>query len=42
MRLRFEWDRAKAASTLRKHGVSFETAVRVFADPLARTEADRI
>jgi uncharacterized DUF497 family protein len=42
MRLRFEWDRAKAASNLRKRGVSFETAVRVFADPLARTDADRI
>jgi uncharacterized protein (DUF4415 family) len=40
MRLRFEWDRAKAASNLRKRGVSFETAVRVFADPLARIDSD--
>lgn len=31
----FEWDPAKAASNLRKHGVAFEEAVTVFADPLA-------
>jgi uncharacterized protein len=30
--LRFEWDPAKAASNLRKHGVSFEDAQAVFAD----------
>jgi len=42
MRVRFEWDAAKAAGNLRKHGVSFETAMRVFADPLALTEQDRI
>ena len=30
--LRFEWDPAKAASNLRKHGVSFEDAQTVFAD----------
>lgn len=29
----FEWDRAKAASNLRKHGVSFEEAKTVFDDP---------
>ncbi|RRH90007.1 BrnT family toxin [Mesorhizobium tamadayense] len=40
--LRFEWDPEKAGSNLRKHGVSFETAVRVFSDPLALTEQDRI
>lgn len=40
--MRFEWDAAKATSNLAKHGVSFETATRVFADPLARTEQDRI
>lgn len=39
---RFEWDPAKAASNLRKHGVSFEIAVRAFADPFALTEQDRI
>jgi uncharacterized DUF497 family protein len=37
----FEWDPAKAASTLRKHRVSFDIAVRAFADPLALTEQDR-
>jgi uncharacterized DUF497 family protein len=31
----FEWDDAKAASNLAKHGVSFEEALTVFADPLA-------
>jgi uncharacterized DUF497 family protein len=40
--LRFEWDDAKAARNLRKHGVSFETAVLVFADTFAVTEQDRI
>lgn len=38
----FEWDPAKAASNLRKHRVSFETAIRAFADPFAFTEQDRI
>jgi uncharacterized DUF497 family protein len=40
--LRFEWDPAKAESNLRKHGVSFELAMRAFADPFAFTEQDRI
>lgn len=31
--LRFDWHPAKAASNLRKHGVSFEEAKSVFADP---------
>ncbi len=31
----FEWDQRKAASNLRKHGVSFAEALSVFADPLA-------
>jgi len=31
----FEWDSAKAASNLTKHGVSFFEAATVFADPLA-------
>lgn len=35
MTLRFEWDRYKAASNLRKHGVSFEEAITVFDDALA-------
>ena len=32
----FEWDPRKAASNLRRHGVSFEEASTVFPDPLAR------
>ena len=36
----FEWDRRKAASNRRKHGVSFEEALTVFADPLARIFED--
>jgi len=35
MELHFEWDRQKAASNLRKHGVSFLEACEVFQDPLA-------
>ena len=42
MRIRFEWDPAKAAGNLRKHGVSFETALRAFADPYALSELERI
>jgi len=45
METSFEWDASKAASNLRnlrKHRVSFETAVRVFADPFALVEQDRI
>ena len=32
--LQFEWDRRKAASNLRKHGVSFDEASTVFHDSL--------
>jgi len=38
----FTWDKAKASRNLAKHRVSFETATRVFADPWAITEQDRI
>lgn len=31
----FEWDPAKAKRNLAKHGVSFDEASTVFADPLA-------
>ena len=31
--LDFEWDEAKAAANERKHGVSFEQAMRAFDDP---------
>jgi uncharacterized DUF497 family protein len=37
MSFTFEWDDAKAAENLKKHGVSFPEASTVFADPLART-----
>lgn len=40
MHLHFEWDANKAASNLRKHGVSFEEAAEVFRDPLALTLFD--
>jgi len=36
MGLSFEWDPRKAATNRRKHGVSFEQAIPVFGDPLAR------
>ena len=36
MGLRFEWDKAKAARSLQKHGVSFDEASTVFHDALAR------
>ena len=36
----FEWDDPKAASNLRKHGVSFDEALSVFGDPMALTFAD--
>ena len=42
MHVRFAWDAVKAAGNIHKHGVSFETAVRVFADPNALLEQDRI
>lgn len=35
MSIKFEWDEAKAASNLKKHGVSFEEASTIFDDPLA-------
>ena len=34
--MKFEWNPKKAASNLSKHGVAFEEALTVFADPLAR------
>jgi uncharacterized DUF497 family protein len=42
MKLRFEWDPAKAASNLRKHRVSFEIAMHAFLDPFALVAQDRI
>ena len=40
MNTEFEWDPAKAASNLQKHGVSFAEAATVFFDPLSITVAD--
>lgn len=36
MSFEFEWDDAKAAANLAKHGVGFDEALTVFADVLAR------
>jgi len=40
MSLLFEWDQNKAESNLAKYDVSFEEAMTVFADPLARIFPD--
>ena len=40
MSLRFEWDPKKAEANQTKHHVSFEEALTVFADPLARIFPD--
>ena len=38
--MQFEWDPAKAAENLAKHGVSFEEASTVFRDTLSATGPD--
>lgn len=38
----FSWDERKAASNLKKHGVSFDEAATVFADPLALAIDDAV
>jgi uncharacterized DUF497 family protein len=38
----FEWDEKKAESNQRKHGITFDDAMKVFDDPFALTEQDRI
>lgn len=38
--MNFVWDPKKAENNLKKHKVSFEEAVTVFYDPLARTAHD--
>ncbi len=40
MSLIVEWDAQKAEQNLKKHGVSFEEASTVFADPLSLTIPD--
>jgi uncharacterized DUF497 family protein len=42
VKLRFVWDSDKAVSNGKKHRVSFDTATRVFLDPLALIEQDRV
>ena len=42
MNIRFEWDEVKNQSNRRKHGIGFDTALRIFADPFALSEQDRI
>ena len=39
-KLKFEWDRAKAEATCKKHGVSFEVAKEVFRDPFVILRVD--
>ncbi len=38
--LTFEWDDAKNAANLVKHGISFEQATEIFQDPLSLTIED--
>lgn len=38
--MEFEWDPDKAATNLRKHGVSFDEAATALADPLSVTVPD--
>ncbi len=40
--LNFEWDPKKAASNLKKHGISFEEACTVFGDTLSLTISDSL
>jgi uncharacterized DUF497 family protein len=40
MPLRFEWDKRKAETNLRKPGISFEDALTAFGDQLSLTIPD--
>ena len=40
--MQFEWDAAKAAANLTKHGVNFSEAMSVFGDPLEVTIPDPV
>lgn len=42
MSVNFTWDPRKAASNLKKHGVAFDEAATVFADPLALAIEDAL
>lgn len=38
--MKFEWNKTKAATNVRKHGISFDEAATVFADLLSHTFPD--
>lgn len=38
--MRYVWDSEKEAANIRRHGIDFATAAKVFADPDALTEYD--
>ncbi len=40
--MRFTWDAPKDRSNRQKHGIRFDTAARVFLDPLHLTRQDRV
>ena len=40
MHMDIEWDSKKAASNLKKHGVSFEEAAMAMLDPMAKAQED--
>lgn len=42
MSIQFEWDADKAASNFKKHGISFDLAIKVFDDPNAFFSQDRV
>ena len=42
MNISFEWDESKAQANLKNHHVNFEVATRVFLDPFALANQDRI
>ena len=39
--MEFEWDDAKNQVNIRKHGISFETATRIFEGPVLTRSDDR-
>jgi uncharacterized DUF497 family protein len=42
MTTRFEWDENKDRANIRKHGIDFQTAARVFADPNSIVRHERV
>lgn len=40
IKMKYQWDKNKAASNFRKHGIEFADAVSVFSDDLAITISD--